>query len=152
MKWDRIIEEKIQAARAEGKFDNLPGHGKPLNLDDNPFADPAWEAAYSLMKEGDFRPDWLEADVVLRAQLQQAQQALKRSREWRVAELATATTPQRRQQVEEEWQRAVARFREALQKANKQIATLNLKVPNSQLQRAPLNVDAEIEKVLAEAG
>ena len=30
-----IIEERIQAAQKEGVFDNLPGKGKPLKLDDD---------------------------------------------------------------------------------------------------------------------
>jgi hypothetical protein len=32
---DRIVEEKIKAAQQEGAFDNLPGKGKPLNLDED---------------------------------------------------------------------------------------------------------------------
>ena len=34
MSLERAIEEIIQAAMARGEFDNLPGKGKPLNLDD----------------------------------------------------------------------------------------------------------------------
>src|SRR5436853_2050749 len=30
-----IVEERIQEAQKEGVFDNLPGKGKPLNLDDD---------------------------------------------------------------------------------------------------------------------
>ena len=30
----RLVEDRIQKAQAEGVFDNLPGKGKPLNLDD----------------------------------------------------------------------------------------------------------------------
>lgn len=30
----RLAEEKIKQAIAEGEFDNLPGHGQPLELED----------------------------------------------------------------------------------------------------------------------
>ena len=30
----RLVEERIQKAQEEGAFENLPGKGKPLNLDD----------------------------------------------------------------------------------------------------------------------
>ncbi|MGE5312114.1 MAG: DUF1992 domain-containing protein, partial [Nitrospirota bacterium] len=30
----RIAEERILEAQRRGEFDNLPGHGKPLQLDD----------------------------------------------------------------------------------------------------------------------
>ncbi len=31
----RFVEERIQKAQEDGLFDNLPGKGKPLNLDDD---------------------------------------------------------------------------------------------------------------------
>jgi len=31
----RLVEDRIQKAQDEGVFDNLPGKGKPLNLDDD---------------------------------------------------------------------------------------------------------------------
>jgi len=33
MSLDRVVEEIIQAAMTRGEFDNLPGAGKPLDLD-----------------------------------------------------------------------------------------------------------------------
>lgn len=33
MALDRVVEEIIQAAMARGEFDNLPGRGKPLDLE-----------------------------------------------------------------------------------------------------------------------
>src|SRR5262245_29826948 len=36
MGWiERLAEERIRKAKEEGVFDNLPGKGKPLNLDDD---------------------------------------------------------------------------------------------------------------------
>jgi hypothetical protein len=32
---DKLIEERIRQAQAEGAFDHLPGTGQPLNLDDD---------------------------------------------------------------------------------------------------------------------
>lgn len=32
---DKLIEERIRKAQEEGAFDNLPGEGRPLNLDDD---------------------------------------------------------------------------------------------------------------------
>ena len=33
MSFEKLVEEKIREAMAEGEFDNLPGKGKPINLD-----------------------------------------------------------------------------------------------------------------------
>ena len=32
---NKLVEERIQKAQEEGVFDNLPGKGKPLQLDDD---------------------------------------------------------------------------------------------------------------------
>jgi hypothetical protein len=34
MGWERIAENKIREALQQGEFDNLPGAGKPVDLDD----------------------------------------------------------------------------------------------------------------------
>jgi hypothetical protein len=154
MNWDHIVEQKIRAAQAEGKFDNLRGQGRPLTLDEDPFEDPAWQLANDLLKEGGFRPDWLEEDVALREKLAQARAALARTRDWRAAELELlgarddADAKRQRAWVAGEWERALARFRDSLAQVNAGIATLNLKVPHVRLQRMRLSVDDELRKLL----
>ena len=158
MNWDRIIEKKIRQAQEEGKFDNLRGHGQPLNLDENPYEDPAWQMANHLLKENGFRPEWLEEDVALRQSLAQARAALVRSRAWRAAELQAlsgcedAVAIQQRLMIADEWARAVTRFREAMAQINKGVARLNLMVPSTRFQRLKLDVEAELEKLLESPG
>lgn len=61
MSLDKVLEEQIQRAMSEGKFDNLKGAGKPLNLDEY-FATPEdIRVGYTLLKNNDFVP----AEVVL---------------------------------------------------------------------------------------
>ena len=154
MKWDRIIEQKIREAQEEGKFDNLSGKGRPLNLDENPFEDPAWQMANALLKEQGFRPDWLEDDVRLREKLAQARAALARTRDWRTeqfAALGARDDPEARRQrewVASEWDRAVERFRESIAQINAGIANLNLKVPHERFQRMKLAVEDELRKIV----
>jgi len=156
MRWDRVVEEKIRVAQEEGKFDNLRGKGQPLHLDENPFEDPAWQAANHLLKEQGFRPDWLEDDLELRGKLAQARAALARNRDWRAAELVAlgdhddAEARHKRLWIAGEWERAVERFRESLAGINRGIASLNLKVPRTRFQRMKLDVEAELKKLTGE--
>ena len=54
-----LVEQRIQEAREEGKFDNLSGAGKPLRLEDDVWAgDKAM--AYHLLKSNDVAPQELE--------------------------------------------------------------------------------------------
>jgi hypothetical protein len=60
MSLEKALEEQIQRAISEGKFDNLKGAGKPLNLDDY-FATPEdIRAGYTLLKNNDFVPPEIE--------------------------------------------------------------------------------------------
>ena len=51
----RSADEAIRKAMEEGKFDNLPGKGKPLKLDEDPFEDPEWRLANKMLKEGGYQ-------------------------------------------------------------------------------------------------
>ena len=57
MSFDKLVEEKIRQAMANGEFDNLAGRGKPLDLDSY-FATPEdVRLAYSLLKSSGFIPE-----------------------------------------------------------------------------------------------
>ena len=60
MSLEKALEEQIQRAMSEGKFDNLKGAGKPLNLDDY-FATPEdIRVGYTVLKNNDFVPPEIE--------------------------------------------------------------------------------------------
>lgn len=57
MSFDKLVEEKIREAMANGEFDNLAGRGKPLDLDAY-FATPEdVRVAYSILKSTGFIPE-----------------------------------------------------------------------------------------------
>jgi DnaJ homolog subfamily C member 28 len=56
-----LIEQRIQQAQEDGLFDNLPGAGKPLNLDDDGLVPAEDRAGYRLLKANGFAPPWVEA-------------------------------------------------------------------------------------------
>lgn len=54
---DTLIEERIQDAQRRGEFDNLPGTGKPLELDDDLLVPPEVRAAYRVLKNAGYVPN-----------------------------------------------------------------------------------------------
>jgi len=54
--WDAIIERKIAEAQAAGAFDDLPGAGKPLDLDDDRLVPEDVRAAYRILKNAGYVP------------------------------------------------------------------------------------------------
>jgi DnaJ family protein C protein 28 len=136
------IEEQIRRAMEEGQFDNLPGKGKPLHLEDNPFEDPEWRLAHHVLRSSGFTLPWIEARRELEAAILEARTALRRSWAWRQAALARS---QPVQLVDAEWERAVEVFRRQVNEINRNILTYNLKAPSERLHLSKINVEGEIE-------
>ena len=57
---DEIVEERIQKAQQEGVFDNLPGKGKPLKLDDDEFVPEDLRLVYKILKNSNCLPIEME--------------------------------------------------------------------------------------------
>lgn len=53
---DALVERRIEAAIARGEFDNLPGAGQPLALDDEPLVPAELRVAYRLLKNAGYLP------------------------------------------------------------------------------------------------
>lgn len=55
-----IVEERIRQAQKDGLFDDLPGKGKPLQLDDDSQVAPALRASYRILKNAGILPPELQ--------------------------------------------------------------------------------------------
>ena len=151
------IEELIRKAMAEGKFDDLPGKGKPLSLDDNPHADPEWNMAYHMLKSSGYTLPWIDKRQELLSLLEAQRQALKRAWEWRQtpfreADLKPATAYQSPAltfaQVEGEWRRALEAFRKQMGELDKRIRDFNLEVPSERFQLPRRQIEKEIDAII----
>jgi DnaJ family protein C protein 28 len=135
-------EEQIRRAIEEGKFDNLPGKGKPLHLEQNPYEDPEWRLANHVLKSSGFTLPWIEKRGEIEALIENARSALKRSDEWRRQALSEGKPAP---YVSAEWNKAVEKFREQAAEINRLILSYNLEAPSSQLQMAQLSIERELE-------
>lgn len=59
--FDRLIEGRLREASERGEFRDLPGEGKPLDLEGpGPFEDPSMWAAFHVLKNAGMAPVWIE--------------------------------------------------------------------------------------------
>lgn len=135
------IEDEIRKALQDGKFDDLPGKGKPLNLDNNPHADPDWQLAHHMLKTSGYTLPWIAARQEIEAQIEAARLALSRAWDWRQRSLQ-GDRPYA--EIEAEWQRAVRTFVGEVEKINKKIFDYNLQTPSDKFQLLKLNAEKEI--------
>lgn len=56
----KIIEQRIKEGIENGEFDNLPGHGEPLNLDDDAHIPEDLRLAYKILKNANCLPPEIE--------------------------------------------------------------------------------------------
>ncbi|RMG60180.1 MAG: DUF1992 domain-containing protein [Deltaproteobacteria bacterium] len=56
----KIADEKIREAMERGEFDNLPGKGKPVEIEDLSLVPPDLRPAYKLLKNAGYLPPEME--------------------------------------------------------------------------------------------
>ncbi|HEY0079179.1 MAG TPA: DnaJ family domain-containing protein [Pyrinomonadaceae bacterium] len=143
-KWEDLVEKKIRDAMKAGEFDNLPGKGRPLNLDENPFEDPSMRTAHRLLRNNGFTLPWIEERKEIDAAIDALRADLARS--WaRCAEAQTITRANARHTSE--WEQAESAFRQQLVQLNRRINDFNLRAPAERFQRPALNAEREIDKI-----
>jgi DnaJ family protein C protein 28 len=69
--WESAVDKQIREAEERGEFDNLPGRGKPLHLED---WDAEWGIAYHVLKQAGETLPW----IALGRDIEAAQARLRR--------------------------------------------------------------------------
>lgn len=161
--WASWIDEQIREAQERGQFDNLPGRGKPLDLTPNPHAGDR-EMAFKILRDAGYAPEWIELDKAIRGKLERARTALARAwtrhqestrKPWEPAtsKLRSWRPPAPGSQMAAErslaaWQEAVVAFRQEVEAINREITELNLKVPSPGFQRAKVDAEREVQRLI----
>ena len=142
---DKLVDKKIQQGFAEGAFDNLPGKGAPLKLDDeNPFEDPTLRMGYRLLRNNGFTLPWIQEQKEIAAEGERLRAELARA--WARAERARLGGADR-WQSELRWRKATSAFRRQLAELNERIRRYNFQIPSDRFRRALLDAERELERI-----
>lgn len=135
----KLVEERIQSAMEKGAFDNLPGKGRPLQLDFNPYVRPELRLAYKVLADANFAPDWIELDKRVRA----AREEIDSIQRQHIAWLERHVQSSRRQptSLRTRHERTRRELEKRLNELNRKIDELNLIVPLLSLQRPRISVE-----------
>jgi hypothetical protein len=135
------IEKIIQDAIEQGQFDDLPGQGQPLALEEYAFEDPASASAHRLLKGQGFSLPWIALGQAINKALVEATRELTQRLAW-IAQRGVALAESGR------WHRVKQTFRERIGTINGQIEEYNLSVPLPRFQRRPIDADKIIERIV----
>lgn len=126
----KSADEIIKRAMQDGAFDNLPGKGKPLTLDDNPHEPEEWRTAYRMLRSNGYSLPWLE----LRREIEEAVDRARFD-----ARSARESGP------EDFWNQQKAVFQQRIEALNQRIFQYNLQAPSPVFHRQPLDLTRELD-------
>ena len=138
------VNKQIEEAMERGEFANLPGKGKPLKLDTNPYLTPQARMANRLLKENSFAPRWIELEKEIKQEKTHLEKVLVnlKARRERLAAIIKQY-PHRRKVIsrtfEHERARGIAQYSEKLENLNQKIQRVNLLMPTRNRQYALIN-------------
>lgn len=141
-----VVDRLIDEAQQEGKFDNLPGSGKPLRLNKNPYAEEQ-ALAFELLQNNNYTLPWIAKRNEILAKIDAFRAGLQQA--WRRHQRRLSATPPQTERalLRDEWAQMVAKHAAAVKKLNKEIADLNLTVPAERLELLKLNLERELRRV-----
>lgn len=135
------IEEQIHDAMERGLFDNLPGYGKPLKLDANPYAGDK-DMGYHLLKNNGYAPAEVELIKDIRTERERAEAKIARvvHRSKTLRARRVPPFPSEKRAFNTSVEKGAAEYELAVRNINKKILTLNIQTP-AILHQTPLNVE-----------
>ncbi|MFZ1756149.1 MAG: DnaJ family domain-containing protein [Caldilineaceae bacterium] len=143
--WQDFISNRIEEAMREGAFDDLPGKGKPLKLNENPNEPSDMVMANSILKNNDASPLWigdrkklLEDIEALRAEM---------SQRWGWMQEDWAAPDGDREWLSRRWAEQIAAWKDQIAKLNSRILSLNLILPIWRLELLRLHLAEELKRI-----
>ena len=131
-RWESAVDRVIRQAMEEGEFNDLPGEGKPLDINDDPNTPPDLQLAYKIMRDNGIAPNWVSQGGELEAKQTGWRARLK-------AEYKRSGNPVN-------WESARAQLSEELDKLIRDILSYNLKLPPGVAHRPLMDMQREIER------
>lgn len=141
-----LIEEIIQEGQESGLFDNLPGKGKPLNLNKNPYA-PDMELANELLKENDLPPAWILQRNDVLAEIAKLRTEIEQ--QWTWYQQAFAMPSANKGKLTIRWDDRCLQWIDTIAALNKSIESFNLKRPFDNIEIFKLNLEDELKRANA---
>lgn len=153
-KLDRLADRRIQEAIDSGAFDNLAGMGKPLQIEDNPFVPKDMRAAFHVLENSGYAPDWMNVAQQIELDLENIRHSADKHFAYlreSLAEIGNNPYAVKRLRTEvsrlkAQHERAARQHTHAILELNKKISMFNQMVPIASLNKIPLSLDLEMEK------
>ena len=143
--WQDLITEQLNEAADRGAFDNLPGAGEPLRLNDHPNEPPDMRMANKLLKDNDLTPAWIGDRKALQTEIQALRATMQRH--WTQTRARAGAPETNAGALTSAWNRALLQWEEQIADLNRRIADLNITLPLWRMELHRLRLDEELNRI-----
>ena len=142
-----LVERKILKAQEEGEFDNLPGSGKPVALDENPFEPLEMRMAYKILKDSGYAPYWIELGKEIDDDFLRLEADVETFKKYVRIHNRNKHNKLAWQRFEHRCKRFYDESRQQLEKIHNKIIDFNLICPVFNVHRANITIETEMERI-----
>jgi len=141
-----VVEEQIQEAMEQGKFDDLPGKGKPLNLDVNPYAGDQ-ELAFKMLKDNNFTLPWIADRNRLFEEIADFRERMLYQWQLHGAQVLAMARGGQEGVAQRRWTALIMQWQAGIDRLNKRIQDVNMGIPVRNLEILSLGIDSELTRI-----
>ncbi len=133
--WTPIVaERKIKDAIEQGVFDNLPGKGKPLNLEQDALTPPHLRTTHRILRNAGVAPEWILIDKEITTVKAEADQLLARAEErWAIGNYSGIDSLREQ-------------YHKTMKEANNLILKYNMAMPSNHRGPIPFRIKERLAK------
>lgn len=143
--WQSLINEQLDEAAARGAFDNLPGSGRPLRLNEHPNEPSDMRMANKLLKDNDLTPAWIGDRTALQGEIEALRAAMQN--QWTLKCARAGALGADAEAQDNAWSRTLLRWEEQIADLNRRIADLNIVLPVWHMELHRLRLDEELDRI-----
>ena len=148
--WQDLITEQLDEAAANGAFENLPGKGQPLPLNEHPNEPADMRMANKLLKDNNLTPTWIGDRKELLAEIETLRGEMQR--QWDLTCAGAAAPGNDGGAFMRSWQRSLDRWEARIAELNRRIVSLNITLPIWRMELHRLRLDEELKRIGASHG
>jgi len=138
----------LAEAMERGEFDNLEGAGKPLNLENNPFAPDEMHMAYKILKDNGYAPRWIELGKEIDTLWTKFNKEVDDSKKYTRIVFSEKRSSAAIRRYELKKNDFYNQTRERLVEISKKILDYNLQCPVSTLGRSNSDIDDNMSQII----
>ncbi len=143
--WQDLISEQLDEAAANGAFENLPGKGQPLRLNEHPNEPADMRMANKLLKDNNLTPTWIGDRKELLAEIETLRGEMRQ--QWDLIYAGAEASGSDSEAFMRSWHRSLRQWEARIAELNRRIVNLNIALPIWRMELRRLRLDEELRRI-----